>query len=230
MSPIDLPRLHCHADRPSCARALAQELAERLRAALSARSRAHLLLAGGQSPQALLGELARAPLDWTRVDISPSDERWVPVEAPQSNLRLLREALPQARLLDPRQAPQPAAAAQAWGAQLAEWQPLDAVLLGMGEDGHFASLFPGMPGLAAALDPAAAPGALCGLAADEPRQRLSANLSLLLRGEWLGLLVFGAAKRRLLEDALADVGDARELPIGALLRQAGRRLQIHWAP
>ncbi len=205
MSPIDF-RSDRHADRPA-APGLWRRAGRAAACGLERAQLRDLSLAGGQSPQALLGELARAPLDWTRVEHF-AERRALgagsrlrratcaccakPCPRPGCSIRVRRRSRP----------PQRRRGARNWP----RWQPLDAVLLGMGEDGHFASLFPGTPGLAAALDPAAVPGALCGLAADEPRQRLSANLSLLLRGEWLGLLVFGAAKPRLLEDALADAG------------------------
>jgi len=222
--------LHLHPDRTRCAEALAAELGARLRHALSHAGRACLLLPGGQSPQQLLCCLAGELPDWTHIEVSPSDERWVAVDAPQSNLRLLREALPQAALLEPRQAATPEMAARLWGERLNERLPLAAVLLGMGEDGHFASLFPGMPGLEVALDAQAAPAALVGQAPVEPQTRLTPNLALLLASDWLGLLVFGAAKRTLLEAVLADAPAVRGLPVAALLRAAGPRLQIHWAP
>lgn len=227
---MDSPRFIAHPDRDSCARALAEELGVRLRAAQQTGRVARLLLPGGQSPLPLLEQLASAALDWSRVELSPSDERWVAADDPASNLQLLRSALPQARTLDPRQGGTPEAAARAWGERLADWLPLSAALLGMGEDGHVASLFPGMPGLAAALDPGAAPAALVGRAPVEPRLRLTPNLALLLSCDWLGLLVFGENKRELLEAVLADAPAARELPVAALARAAGRRLQIHWAP
>lgn len=224
------PAFHLHPDRDTCTAELAQVLVGRLRSALQDGARARLLLPGGQSPLPLLRQLAALPLDWSRVDLAPSDERWVAANDPASNLQLLCSAMPQAQLLDPRQGPTPQLAAHGWGERLNAWLPLTAVLLGMGEDGHVASLFPGMPGLAAALDEQAPAGALVGLAPVEPRLRLSPNLALLRRSDWLGLLVFGSAKRELLEAVLADRPDTRHLPVHALLQQAGHRLQIHWAP
>lgn len=224
------PRFISHPDRDSCVRTLAEALGAQLRASMQVGNQARLLLPGGQSPLPLLGRLAGETLDWSRVELSPSDERWVAADDPASNLRLLRGALPQAQCLDPRQGDSPEAAARAWGQRLAGWLPLSAVLLGMGEDGHIASLFPGMPGLAAALDPQAGPAALVGLAPVEPQTRLTPNLALLLQCDWLGLLVYGGAKRALLEAVLADAPALRELPVAALARAAGARLQIHWAP
>lgn len=218
--------LHAFASRQACVQALAAELSRCLAASPAPRT---LLLPGGSTPQPLLHSLAlQASVDWPALLVSPTDERWVAADAPGSNLRLLRDALPQARLLDPRQAAAPAAAAQAWGQQLAARLPLSAVLLGMGDDGHVASLFPGMSGITAALDPALPPMALCGLAAQEPRQRLTPNLSMLLASRWLGLLVFGEAKRALLEQVLAAPQDSA-LPVAALVRAAEARLQIWWA-
>lgn len=227
---MESPRFIVHPDRDSCARALAAQLAARLRAVQQAGGAVRLLLPGGQSPLPLFERLAGEALDWARVELAPSDERWVTADDPASNLRLLRSALPQARTLDPRQGDTPDVAARVWGQRLADWLPLTATLLGMGEDGHVASLFPGMPGLSAALDVQAAPTALVGLAPVEPRLRLSPNLALLLSSDWLGLLVYGAAKRELLEAVLADAPALRELPVAALARAAGARLQIHWAP
>ena len=224
------PILYLHPDRDTCANELAQLLAGRLRADLQDRGRARLLLAGGQSPVPLLQRLAGEVLDWSRVELSPTDERWVAAGDAASNLQLLRTALPQAQFLDPRQGATPDEAAQAWGERLASWLPLSAVLLGMGEDGHVASLFPGMPGLASALAEDAAPAALVGTAPVAPQLRLSANLALLRRSGWLGLLVFGSAKRELLKAVLADRPETRQLPVHALVRQAGSCLHIHWAP
>lgn len=227
---MNSPVLHLHPDRETCVAELAQVLAVRLRAASQGGVGARLLLPGGQSPLPLLQRLAALELDWSQVALAPSDERWVAADDPASNLRLLREALPQARWLDPRQGSTPQLAAQGWGERLQGWLPLTAALLGMGEDGHFASLFPDMPGLAAALAADAVPAAVVGVAPVQPRLRLSPNLALLLRSDWLGLLVFGTAKRALLERVLADNPETRTLPVHALLQQAGKRLQIYWAP
>lgn len=206
--------------REACLRALAEDLVEQLQT----REQPSLLLPGGSSPQALLPLLAAQPLDWSRVRASPSDERWVPAEDAASNLRLLSAGLPEAQWLDPRQGSTPEHAAQRWGEQLQSWLPLTAVLLGMGEDGHFASLFPGMPGLAEALDGAAEPAALPARAPSEPRLRLTPNLALLRRSDWLGLLVFGSAKRALLEQAQQGLGD---WPVRQLLESGV--VQVYWA-
>lgn len=222
-----MPALQFFPDREACIKALAGELASVLNAAPEPRT---LLLPGGQTPRPLLQRLAQLPLDWSQLLVSPGDERWVAAVATDSNLRLLGECLPQAQLLDPRQAESPELAAARWGALLAARLPLSAVLLGMGDDGHFASLFPGMSGLASALDVQQSPAALVGEAPQEPRLRLSANLSLLLASQWLGVLVFGAGKRALLERLLASDPDVRELPMWQLLQAAGPRLQIWWAP
>jgi 6-phosphogluconolactonase len=221
---------HTFSDRQACVQALSSELAAQLQVALQVKPRARLLLPGGSGPQLLLPELASAALDWSRVDLSATDERWVPASDSASNWRLLQQGLPQAACLDPRQGATPALAAQAWGAQLSTWLPLDAVLLGMGEDGHFASLFARMPGLPAALDSCAEPACLLAQAPSEPRLRLSTNLALLTATRWLGLLVFGAAKRELLDAVLADTPASRTLPVHALIWQTEHPVQVYYAP
>jgi 6-phosphogluconolactonase len=222
--------LHVYPERSACVQALAAVIAQRLQLALSQTARTRLLLPGGSSPETLLPLLAAQALDWSRVDLSPTDERWVPADSPQSNVRLLRTGLPQAQCLDPRLAESPAEAALIWGQQLAGWPPLAAVLLGIGEDGHFASLFPGMPGLAAGLALDAAPGALVGTAPSAPQIRLSLNLPLLLASDWVGLLVFGVSKKRLIEAVLRDDPASHALPLHALLHNGRCPVQIYWAP
>ena len=128
--------------REACLTQLADDLGRLLRAAQQEQDMVSLLLPGGSSPAALLPLLAEQELDWRALRISPTDERWVAADAPQSNWRLLYSGLPQAFVLDPRQAEHIEQAAQNWGEQVASWAPFSAVLLGMGEDGHVASLFP----------------------------------------------------------------------------------------
>lgn len=222
--------MHTFENRQACVQALSSELAAQLQAALQVKPRARLLLPGGSGPQLLLPVLASAALDWSRVDLSATDERWVPANDDASNWRLLQQGVPQAACLDPRQGITRELAVQGWQAQLRAWLPLEAVLLGMGEDGHFASLFAQMPGLAAALEPGAEPACLLAHAPSEPRVRLSANLALLAATQWLGLLVFGAAKRELLETVLADTPASCALPVHALIWRTEQPVQVYYAP
>jgi 6-phosphogluconolactonase len=222
--------IHAFDDRQACVQALSAQLVEQLQAALRDKARARLLLPGGSGPQLLLPVLANAAMEWPRIDLSATDERWVPAHDDASNWRLLQQGLPKAHCLDPRQGETPELAAQAWGAQLSRWLPLDAVLLGMGEDGHFASLFSQMPGLPAALDPDGAPATLLARTPSEPRVRLSTNLALLAASQWLGLLVFGAAKRDMLAALLADTPASRAWPVHALIWRTKQAVQVYYAP
>jgi 6-phosphogluconolactonase len=87
-----------------------------------------------------------------------------------------------------------------------------------------------MPGLESALDPGQPAAAVVGHAPVEPQVRLSLNLSMLLRAQWLGLLAFGARKIELIEQVLADSADSRALPLHGLLHQQCQPVTIYWAP
>ena len=151
-----------HPDREALTLAVAHDIVTCLGMALRVQDRATLSLPGGSTPVPVFKALSAAPLDWDRVTIIPGDERWVPSDHPRSNARLIRrhlldEGVPATlvELYDP--ALDPEAGAAAASARVAGVLPLSVVLLGMGEDMHTASLFPGAQGLAAALhsgDPA----------------------------------------------------------------------------
>ena len=149
-----------HHDLPGAAAALADEVIAALRHGLAARGAASLAVAGGRTPVPLFRALRDAQLDWARVAVTLTDERWVPEEDAASNARLLRAELLQGRAGAARFFPLYDSSATAGEAVDSVWQslqempwPLDAVVLGMGEDGHFASLFPDNPQLGRALDP-----------------------------------------------------------------------------
>ncbi|MBW3560366.1 MAG: 6-phosphogluconolactonase, partial [Proteobacteria bacterium] len=202
--------------------AAAEALGGALEHALRERGSASLALAGGGTPADIYRRLSHRELDWPRVSVTPTDERWVEADSPESNARLVRETLLQgraasARLLPLKEEgrPTPEAAAQGAEAALAAVWPLDAVLLGMGGDGHFASLFPGSASLPAGLDP-------CGdrrvisVPAGTPaptQPRLSLTLAALGEARLLVLAIRGAEKMAALERAR----DAA-LPIAALLQ------------
>lgn len=127
-------------------RAAASWIAAQLKAAIGARASASLALAGGNTPRQIYEELSRLPIDWDLVHIFFGDERCVPPQDPDSNFRMAQEALldrvkaPHVHRMQGEREDREAAAAE-YGALLPD--ALDAVLLGMGEDGHTASLFPG---------------------------------------------------------------------------------------
>ena len=222
--------LHRFSSQQACNEALAATLSDCLEQALADSNAASLLLPGGSTPRGLLHCLQQRALPWSQVQISATDERWVAADAVQSNTQMLRLALPEAQLLEPRLADSAQASSVAWAQALQGRLPFAASLLGMGDDGHVASLFAGMPGLAEGLDFAAQPSALVGLAPDEPRVRLSLNLAMLANTQWLGVLLFGESKRQMLERVLANDPTTQALPIYHLLWQAPLPVQVYWAP
>ncbi len=147
--------------------------------------------------------LREEQLDWSRVCIALADERWVDTDDPDSNEKLVRDHL----LRGPAAAasfhglkngaPTPdMGAVSAWETFARVPRPFDAVILGMGDDGHTASLFPGSPNLPSALNPAAVAGCVGMWSPVAPQPRLSLNLSALLDSRRIVLLINGAGKWR----------------------------------
>jgi len=226
-----------HPDFQTLTDAVAGTLAEACREALAARGRAAMALAGGSTPMPVYRRLAGHALEWARVTLVPGDERWVARDHPACNLRAMREAFAGADarfapLTPPR--PENAPALDAARAALAGIElPFDACVLGMGGDGHFASLFPGARELAGALDPqCASPLTLVHpdpLPADAPFTRISLTLPPIAASRRLLLLVRGEGKRETLRTAI-DSGDRMAFPVAALLAQPDLPLEIHWSP
>lgn len=222
---------HEFADPQALARALASAVADDLREAIAERGRAALALSGGTTPRAFLRVLARCELDWPRVTVTLADERWVGSDDARSNERLLRETLfagaaASARFVPlHRDVPAPEETSSAIDADIARiGLPFDVVVLGMGLDGHTASLFPDGDRIAAALDvrgtsyvsPMRSP------TAGEPRMTLT--LPALVATRRLALHIEGIGKRNVYESP-----DATS-PLGAVLAAAASPIDIYWSP
>ncbi|RUQ46373.1 6-phosphogluconolactonase, partial [Corynebacterium pseudodiphtheriticum] len=158
---------------------LANDVAEQLRAAISARGDATLVVSGGRSPVAFFQSLAKQGLDWSKVTVTLADERWVPVEHADSNAGLLKQHLLQGPAAKARFLSLYSAAANledaAWQADRwrGELPAIDVLVLGRGDDGNTASLFPNSPTLGDALQPNGTRRCWPMLAPTVPHQRLT---------------------------------------------------------
>jgi 6-phosphogluconolactonase len=214
------------------AEALAANVAEHLRTAVAANGVATLVVSGGRSPVAFFQALAEQPLDWSKVVVSLADERWVPVEHADSNAGLLRRFLLQGPAAEARfiglynVAQSLEEAALVADQTLAELPPIDVLILGMGDDGHTASLFPKSPNLSEALDLNSSRRCLPMLAPTVPHQRLTLTRQLLASARLPILSVSGQAKLDTLRAALAG-DDLAEMPVRAFLDSS---LEIYWCP
>lgn len=223
---------HRYADSEALDAALAEAIAARLTEAVASRGHALLAVSGGRSPRALFERLAAAPIDWSAVTVTLVDERWLPPEHVDSNAHLLQETLLRGAAAAAHFVPlkNPALTVEA-GLAAAEQAvrelalPFDVVLLGMGEDGHTASLFPNADGLAAALDPQGT--ALCAAIHPPaaPHPRLSLTVAALLRSRVLILPLAGAAKLATYERA-AGAGAVEQMPVRAVLRQLSVPVEV----
>lgn len=206
---------------------LAQDIAQRLDAAIQARGFAVLSVSGGKSPIALFEALRRQPIDWSRVRITLVDERCVPCTHPDSNALLVHTHLLQDNARSARLVPMvseaapPDVLAQAASLALQAAGRTDVLVLGMGADGHTASLFPDALNLAEALDlnnpqPCIAIE-LANPPANAPFQRLTQPLAQLLRSRHIVLPLSGADKLATLR--LAQQGISPKYPISYVLHQ-----------
>jgi 6-phosphogluconolactonase len=235
ISDLELPPgviAHSHANAQALAEAQAVAVAEALRIAIENRGQATLVVSGGRSPIAFFEALAQQPLHWQRVLISLADERWVPTNHASSNEALVRRHLlrgpaAEARFLSLyRVATSLQQAAELADAALAELPPIDVLVLGMGDDGHTASLFPASPNLDLALQADCPRRVLPLQAPSAPAQRLSLTLPLLAAARLPLLAIQGPAKLATLRAALAS-SDVASMPIRALLHSP---LEIYWCP
>ena len=218
------------ADMDCLARTLAGEIAYDLGRAVATRGSASLIVPGGSTPGALFEALSHQAQDWPRVSVGLTDERWVPPGSPSSNEtlvrdRLLRNAASDAHLVGLWQnvaLPEQALALNdmQYG-KLA--RPFDVVVLGMGGDGHVASLFPGDPDLASKLDPACPQLCVTGTAPVLPTERLSLSLAALAGCRRLVLMITG-------DEKLAVLRSRGDLPVHAVLAAAGEAVEVVWAP
>ena len=223
-------------NRPEASAAAAEMLASLIREALAAKptAEASLVVSGGSTPGPCFDLLSEEALDWSRVTVLPSDERWVPADDADSNERLIKNRLLQGPAdqgkvlsffragLEASQAP------RLIEKDLADLtRPFSAVLLGMGEDGHFASLFPDFDGLQKALDPQGKTACTMVQTAGSPHLRISLTLSALLNCAHMVLLIFGEVKRNVFETARSG-GSA--YPIESLLHETRKPLTVIWAP
>lgn len=202
-----------------------------LRSGLADRGHATLIGTGGRSPERTYDHLSDAELDWGRVTVSLSDDRFVGDDDPASNARLVRERLLVGRAAAARFVPlsRPVAdmalAAELADPEIHKLAPYDVLMLGMGEDGHIASLIPGDPDLGLGMDPDSAvfvrpvPAGL----GTPPVARITLTLAALLQARSTLVLISGSLKRQIIEQGSG-------LPIHALLARAGSHTRIFWTP
>ncbi|WP_297792416.1 6-phosphogluconolactonase [uncultured Marinobacter sp.] len=213
---------------------LAEAVSDFLSKRLAEAERVSLVVSGGSTPLPFFSALSCKELDWSRVDVLLADERWVEEADPASNTRLVKEALLQhnaaaARFLSLKQAgATPADGLDAVKAELAGLSlPLDVVILGMGNDGHTASLFPDAEELPHAMDPDCRDTVAAMTPLSQPQKRITLTWPVLRDARFIALHLKGSDKLDTLKKALETPDDVMAMPIRAFLKPG---LQVFWSP
>jgi 6-phosphogluconolactonase len=213
---------HDFVNREALAQGLALAIARKLSAAITHKGKALIAVSGGTTPVLLFQHLSQQPITWENVVVTLVDERQVPEDSPRSNARLVRGNLLQAAAAAARFVP------LYKNPEAAKLPPFDAVILGMGTDGHTASFFPGGNTLSRAIDPHT-DETLIGISApDSGEPRLTFTLPSLLSAAYLALHIEGREKQAVLEKALAS-DDLLQMPVRAVLK-ASTPLSVYWSP
>ena len=219
-------KLEVASDATQLARACAERIASLIDLALDERDRAHIALSGGTTPAAAYRVLNQEHLPWNRVDVVLGDERWVPPTDPASNARMLRDTLlaeggpgAAARFHPvPTELDSPSASVDAFEAYVRDLCPgdpprFDVMLLGLGDDGHTASLFPGTPATQERTR-------LVTIGAGKGLERISLTAPVLSAARQVIFLVSGAAKRQALQRLLDPAEQPERTPAKLVQPQA----------
>ncbi len=231
----DAPRINRFSNCQALADAIALRVASAVAQGITRHGRASLIFSGGTTPEMFLPHLATQPLQWEKVNVLLSDERWVDEDSPHSNAAMLRRIFlthpgaAAARFIPLKNTATTAADGLALTRQNLPPldQPYDLVLLGMGEDGHIASLFPGDPHLESAL---AAANSARVVAVPAPTtaqpsvERVSLTLAELKRSLQMVLVLKGPAKLAALQQAWR-VANPLLMPVYAL-----GAIDVMWCP
>jgi 6-phosphogluconolactonase len=231
---VRVPTIDCtFANDTALAESFAQTVAANLRAAVDARGQALIGLSGGSTPREFLKHLSNQELDWNRVTITLCDDRWVPPTSDRSNEHLLRETLLRNKAANATfaplyvDAPDPESALSRVQENVAKLaSPFDVIVLGMGSDGHTASLFPGGDHLADASNPTTTARVLPMRAPDAPEPRITLTLPALIDTRALYLHIEGPDKKTVFERAM--MSDDSRAPIRTVLKASRVTPIVYW--
>ena len=214
---------------------LANRIGQSLLKSIVAHGRASLAVSGGSTPKPLFKQLSTVDIPWQDVVITLVDERWVDPSDPASNEQLVRQYLLQDRaaaatFIGLKNSFPTAAQGEAQCEQELRKipRPFTVLILGMGNDGHTASLFPGSTQLAAATDMNSGKTCMAVTPADAPHERMTLTLPAILNAEEIILHLTGSEKKEVLAKA-QEAGPAEEMPVRFVLRQEGTPVVVYWA-
>ena len=212
---------------------LSQNIGEIIIKAIEERGRASLAVSGGSTPKPLLEELSLFDLDWSKVDLTLVDDRWVGSDHKDSNELLVKTHLIKNKAAKVNFVPLKNDAKSAKeGVSLSEdalksiTMPFDIVLLGMGSDGHTASLFPCSDELSIGMDLNTNSHLVATTPKTAPYERISLTAKSIFEAKKVFLHLNGSAKLHTLEEAMS-IRDSSKMPIYAFLE---RGLDIFWSP
>lgn len=228
-------------DRERLVQALTHDCASALQKGIKERGQASFLVSGGSTPEPVYRELSKRPLPWQQITVALVDERWVDRTESGSNQAFIEKSLLQNNAAEApflgMKTPHASAAegqADCERAYTELTQPFDVCILGMGSDGHTASLFPHAEGLQAALDPSGSQ--LCrAITAQQSEvtgvhtERMTLTLAGILQARDIKLLITGEEKLKVYREALLG-SDELAMPVRSILKQGLKPVSVYWAP
>lgn len=228
--------IHSYPSRNKLDEALANAIVDQLKEGIKLRGQASLAVSGGKTPLNLFNVLSQKQLDWSKITVTLVDERWVDDKQEASNAHLVKTHLIQnnaknARFVGLKNNAKTPFDGEHDTEQVLRDQvslPVDVLILGMGDDGHTASLFPHANNLKKGLDMHSGRLSIGMTPTDAPHDRITMTLPLIMSSRHIYLHIIGDQKKTVLDQALKSK-DADIMPIRAILHQSSKPIEIYWA-